>query len=53
MAAEFERIYRETSFSKVGIAVMGGHESGLISIGRNLEEAAMRILTLQDSLQAN
>jgi ribulose-5-phosphate 4-epimerase/fuculose-1-phosphate aldolase len=53
MAAEFERLYSETSFNMVGIAVMGGHESGLISIGRNLEEAAMRILTLQDSLQAN
>ena len=52
MAAEFERLYRDTVFRTDGIAVMGGHESGLISIGRNPGEAAMRILALQDSLQA-
>jgi ribulose-5-phosphate 4-epimerase/fuculose-1-phosphate aldolase len=52
MAAEFERIYRETVFGTAGIAVMSGHESGLISIGKSLEEAAMRVLTLQDGLQA-
>lgn len=52
MAAEFNRIYRETVFKTAGIAVMGGHDSGLISIGEDLANAAMRILTLQDGLQA-
>lgn len=51
MAIEFGRIYRETVFKTAGVAVMGGHDSGLVSIGGNLAEAAKRILTLQDGLQ--
>ncbi len=44
MAMEFERLYRESTFAITGIAVMAGHESGLISIGKTMEQAAHRIL---------
>ena len=44
MAREFGRLYRETSFSRDGIAVMGGHEEGLVSIGASVEQAARRML---------
>ena len=47
MAREFERLFRETDFAEVGVAVMAGHEEGLISFGRSLEQAARRILALQ------
>ena len=46
MAREFRRLYRESKFGSEGIAVMGGHDEGLISIGETLEQAATRILTL-------
>lgn len=48
MAAEIKRLYRDTGFSSAGIAVMGGHEEGLVSIGATLEEAAMRMLRLNE-----
>jgi ribulose-5-phosphate 4-epimerase/fuculose-1-phosphate aldolase len=47
MAAEFSRIHRDPAFKSSGVAVMGGHEAGLIGVGRSLEEAANRILGLQ------
>jgi ribulose-5-phosphate 4-epimerase/fuculose-1-phosphate aldolase len=46
MAREFARLYRESDLQSTGIAVMGGHESGLISIGSTMTEAATRILEL-------
>ena len=46
MAREFRRLYRETSLAATGVAVMAGHEAGLVSIGGSLEEAANRILAL-------
>jgi L-ribulose-5-phosphate 4-epimerase len=46
MAREFERLFHETEFAKKGVAVMGGHEDGLVSYGKTLEEAARRILSL-------
>jgi ribulose-5-phosphate 4-epimerase/fuculose-1-phosphate aldolase len=46
MAREFTRLYRDTNFRDDGIAVMGGHEAGLISIGVSVAEAARRILAL-------
>ena len=47
MAREFERLYRETEFRHRGIAVMAGHDEGLIAIGTNVAEAADRILNLR------
>ena len=46
MAREFSRLYNDTSFAAEGIAVMAGHEEGLVSIGASLEEATNRILAL-------
>ncbi len=48
MAHEFERLFRDTDFATDGVAVMGGHEEGIIAFGRSLEEAARRILALPD-----
>lgn len=46
MANEFRRLYRDTDFRKSQLAVMGGHEEGLLSYGVTLEEAARRVLSL-------
>ena len=46
MAREFRRLFKETDFPKTGIAVMAGHDSGLVSTGSNLQEAAERILAI-------
>jgi hypothetical protein len=52
MASEFKRLYRETSLPDTGVAVMGGHESGLVSLGLSLREAALRILSLHAGMSA-
>jgi len=46
MAREFQRLFLETDFAITGIAVMAGHETGLVSIGRDLQQAAERILAV-------
>lgn len=46
MAREFERLYRTGGLKEAGVAVMAGHEDGLISFGTTLEEAATRMLDL-------
>lgn len=48
MAREFRRLWQETAFADCRIAVMAGHESGIVSIGRTLAEAATRVLCLHD-----
>lgn len=48
MAREFKRLWRETGFAESGIAAMAGHESGIVSIGSTLAEAASRVLRLHD-----
>ena len=40
MAKEIKRLFEETNLSNEKIIVMGGHEEGIISFGKNLEEAA-------------
>lgn len=52
MAEEFRRLYRETAFAKEGIAVMAGHDEGIIATGRDLPQAARRILRLHEQLQS-
>jgi ribulose-5-phosphate 4-epimerase/fuculose-1-phosphate aldolase len=47
MAQEFRRLYAESDFAERGIAVMGGHEEGIVSFGASLEQAAQRILRLR------
>jgi len=46
MAREFRRLFDETEFSKLGLAVMAGHDEGLVSIGDTLEQASLRMLDL-------
>lgn len=46
MARDFARLYAETDFPTAGIAVMAGHEDGLIGIGASLDAATARILRL-------
>ena len=46
MAHEFERLWRRGHFREAGLAVMAGHEEGIVSIGKSLEEAAKRVLAL-------
>ena len=43
MANEIKRLFDETTLSKEKIIVMGGHRQGMISFGKDLEEAG-RIL---------
>jgi hypothetical protein len=53
MASEFKRLYRETSLPDTGVAVMAGHESGLVSLGASLQEATLRILSLHAGYECN
>ncbi len=46
MAREFRRLYEETDFARSGVAVMAGHEEGLVAVGATIEEAAERLLAL-------
>lgn len=46
MAYEFQRLYRDSEFASRGVAIMAGHDEGIVSFGRTLEEAATRILEL-------
>ena len=39
MAREVQRLYRETAFSALGLLAMGGHEDGVIAVGRTAAEA--------------
>jgi L-ribulose-5-phosphate 4-epimerase len=50
IARELQRLLRETDAGKGGVIVMGGHEDGVISFGRNLEEAGKKLLErIEDS----
>lgn len=46
MAREFRRLYRDTPFARDGVAVMAGHEEGIVAFGAYVAEAATRILEL-------
>ena len=51
MANEFRRLYRDTAFRETGLAVMAGHDEGILSFGATMEEAASKILGLLASAQ--
>lgn len=50
MAREFARLFRETPFPERRLAIMGGHEAGIVSVGRSLAEAAERVLTVHTAV---
>jgi ribulose-5-phosphate 4-epimerase/fuculose-1-phosphate aldolase len=45
MAREILRLYRETDLPQRKLAAMAGHEEGVISFGRDLDEAGTVLLT--------
>ena len=47
MARELDQLYRMAGFKETGVAVLAGHDEGLISIGTTLEQAATRILRIR------
>jgi L-ribulose-5-phosphate 4-epimerase len=47
MAYEFQKLYEESDFPERGVAVMGGHEEGIVSFGNGIAQAAERILGLR------
>lgn len=51
MAREFARLWHESDLQITGIAVMGGHEEGLVSVGKSMADAATRILDVQQRLE--
>jgi len=51
MANEFRRLYQDTDFRKTQLAIMGGHDEGIISIGATLEEAAQRVLQINSAFR--
>ena len=49
MASEFVRLWTSAHFRESGLAVMAGHEEGIVSVGESLAEAAGRTLALASS----
>jgi hypothetical protein len=43
MAEEVGRLFRETALAEIGVFAMAGHEEGLVSFGRNPEQALERL----------
>ena len=46
MADEFTRLWSKGRFRNDGLAVMAGHDEGIVSIGADIAEAAERVLAL-------
>jgi ribulose-5-phosphate 4-epimerase/fuculose-1-phosphate aldolase len=49
MAQEIARLFRETNIAEQKIFAMGGHEEGIISFGKNLDEAGAVLLHQLDA----
>lgn len=49
MAEEFARLWRNSELADAGVAIMAGHESGIVSFGRDLQEATERVLSLKEN----
>jgi ribulose-5-phosphate 4-epimerase/fuculose-1-phosphate aldolase len=45
MAAEVQRLFREGLFAERRILAMGGHEDGILVVGRTAEEAGQTLIT--------
>lgn len=44
MGRELERLYKSSDLPRLRVAVMGGHEDGVIAFGRDLQEAGESLL---------
>jgi ribulose-5-phosphate 4-epimerase/fuculose-1-phosphate aldolase len=51
MAYEIERLFKETNVRNKNILVMGGHEEGIITFGKNLDEAGNIMLQYFNKLK--
>ncbi len=49
MARELDRLYRMEGFKEARVAVLAGHEEGLVSIGATLEQATQRVLRIHEN----
>lgn len=47
MAKEFQRLWHTTRFATLGIAIMAGHDEGIVSVGGSLAQAATQVLALK------
>ncbi len=53
MALEVQRLYRESTFSALGLLVMGGHEDGVLAFGADADQAgAVLVRHLARALRA-
>lgn len=46
MAIEMARLYRELGFHGHGVLAMGGHQDGVVSFGRDADEAGLEMVRL-------
>ncbi len=46
MAREFSRLWHRSAFAEARVAVMAGHDEGIVSVGATLDEASTRLLDL-------
>lgn len=46
MAIEMDRLYREQGFHGHGVLAMGGHQDGVVSFGRDTDEAGWEMVRL-------
>jgi ribulose-5-phosphate 4-epimerase/fuculose-1-phosphate aldolase len=44
MARELRRLYQESELPRLRVAAMGGHEDGVIALGRDIDEAGKTLL---------
>ena len=49
MADEFTRLWSKGRLRNDGLAIMAGHDEGIVSIGKDIGEAAKRVLALADA----
>jgi L-ribulose-5-phosphate 4-epimerase len=50
MAYEIKRLFKESNVQKEKILIMGGHEEGIISFGKTIDEAGKLILEVWNSV---
>lgn len=53
MGHELARLYRESDLPRRRLAVMGGHEDGVVSLGRDLDEAGAVLLDAYGEMAAD
>jgi L-ribulose-5-phosphate 4-epimerase len=52
MAGEIKRLFRKTRVKDEKILVMGGHEEGIITFGKNMDEAGEKLLQIEAGFRA-